>query len=258
MNLNPTDLHRLTAFVIDDEPGARQQLATDLRTLGEVGRVYAFPSVEAACLPFLEIQPDVVFLDMEMPGRSGLDFLDAMQPRVTFPFHVVFYSAFSSYMLDAIRRSAADFLLKPYKMDELRDTVRRVCSRRQESAAVEIPLAAEVPSRRKIAVQTTNELLLLTVEEVLLIRYDKEQRAWMLTLTDGSIHRLSQGTTAEDLLRLHRVLARVSANCVVNVAYLSRIENATLRCRLCPPFDGIEVYASRRFFSRLKETFELI
>lgn len=248
----------LTAFVIDDEPEARRQLDADLRTFREVACVHTFPSVEAASLPFLEIQPDVVFLDMEMPGRSGLDFLDSVRPRVTFPFRVVFYSAFSRYMLDAIRHSAADFLLKPYKMDELRGIVERVCVQCGEAAAGGFRPEGGLPSRRKIAVQTQSELLLLSEEEVLLVRYDKDRRAWMMSLTDGTAHRLHQGTTAESLLRLHHALVRVSASSIVNVTYLSGIENATLRCRLCAPFDEIELHASRRFFGRLKERLELL
>ncbi len=250
-------LIKLNVFVVDDESAALQQLVDDLRLLPEVDKVYAFSSYKDT-LSLLELQPDVLFLDVETPDRNGIDYVDMVQRRVAFPFHVVFYSAFSRYMLDAIRRSAFDFLLKPYKLDELHEIVKRLCRERFERPASACRMTVLLSPRRKIAVQTVRELLLLTVDDILLMRYDKSLRAWLITLTDDTTHRLHQGTKAEDLLAFHELLTRISSSCIVNVAYLSAVENSTLRCRMCAPFDGLELYASRRYFSRLKAKFELI
>ncbi|MEE1270180.1 MAG: hypothetical protein U0K28_04050 [Prevotellamassilia sp.] len=46
--------------------------------------------------------------------------------------------------------------------------------------------------------------------------------------------------------------------CIININYLAAIENSTQRCRLCPPFDKLELTVSRRYFSKLKEQFELL
>lgn len=258
MKENTNDGRKLTVFIVDDEPAALKQLADDLKTLPEVGKVHTYTSSSDVSLSMLEIQPDVIFLDIEMPGKSGLDFLDIIQRGLSFPVRVVFYSAFSHYMLDALRRSAFDFLLKPYKMDELRGIVQRLCHECFERPCEGCHLTGLASPKPKVAVQTVRELLLLTVDDVLFMRYDKATRAWHITLTDGSSHRLHQCTKAEDLLGFHDLLTRISSCCIVNVSYLAAVENATLRLRMVPPFDDLELYASRRYFSRLREKFELL
>lgn len=104
-----------TAFIVDDNPAALETLANDLRQQPEFAEVYTFASYAEATLPLLEKQPDVLFLDVEVPGKTGLEFLDSIRSKVTFTFKVVFYTGFSDYMIDAIRQSAFDYLLKPYK-----------------------------------------------------------------------------------------------------------------------------------------------
>ncbi len=247
----------LTVFVVDDNPEALAVLADDLNDMSEIGEVKCFSSYEEATLPLLEIRPDVIFLDVEMPGRSGIDFLESVQQRINFPIRVVFYSAFGDYMLDAIRHSAFDFLLKPYKISELKAVVERIRKECYEKKRLESIYVNPVSARR-LAIQTVLELLLLGVDELLTLQYNKESRSWIVTLTDGTQHCLRKGMRADDLLALHPSLVRISSNCIINVTHLSAVENATLKCRFCPPFSDLELVASRRYFSKLKEKFEMI
>ncbi len=247
----------LSVFIVDDEPNALKQLADDLRQQLEIAEVRTFSNYTEATLPMLEIQPDVLFLDVEVPGKTGLEFLESIRPKVNFTFRVVFYSAFSDYMLDAIRHSAFDFLLKPYKPEELRTVLNRLT----DVPETDVNLFAN-PSPdampRKMAVQTVSELLLLTPEQLLMFNYNSSQRSWQLTLTDRTNHMLRKTTSAEDLLALHPSLVRVSNTSIINLNYLAAVENCTQKCRLCPPFSDIELMASRRYFSKLKEFFEML
>lgn len=250
-------LQKLNAFIIDDCPTHAQNLYNDLCKQPEIENVKVFNSCNEATLPILEQQPDVIFLDIEMPECSGFDFFESIHSKLNFPLRVVFYSAFSKYVLDALRHEAFDFLLKPYKMSELRIIIDRLMANMNQPTSKE-NFQPQLPIPKKMAVQTVSNLMLLTIEEVLRLQYSRPQRAWLITLTDGSTHRLHQNTTAEDLLALHPSLARVSQGDIVNLTYLTAIENNTQRCRFCPPFEEIEIYASRRNFAKLKEKFELI
>lgn len=247
----------LTVFIVDDDPGALSQLASDLREQPEVGQVYTYADYAEATLPMLDVQPDVLFLDVEVPGKTGLEFLESIRPKVNFAFKVVFYSAFSDYMLDAIRASAFDFLLKPYKAEELRTILERLSEEGVGKNMAQLPFASEAAPRR-MAVQTVSELLLLTPEQMLMFSYKSDLRSWQLTLTDRTNHMLRRSISADDLLALHPMLVRVSNTAIVNLSYLAAVENATQRCRLCPPFSDVEVMASRRYFSKLKERFEML
>jgi two-component system LytT family response regulator len=249
--------NQLTAFVVDDEPGALNILADDLEKMPEFSIVKRFSSYEEATLPLLEMQPDVIFLDVEMPGRTGLEFLDSVQKRINFSINVVFYTGFSNYMIDAIRHSAFDFILKPYKESELKAIVERLVEENtDDSKSIQNVMKSEC--NRKLAVQTSTELLIISPEELLMIQYEKETGRWRITLTDGSTHHLKSSTNAADIQALHPSLLRISSNCIINSQYLLAVENNTLQCKLCPPFNDITLVASRRYFSKLKEAFELI
>ena len=78
---------KLVVFIVDDEPGPLQTLANDLKEMPEVGEVCTFSSYSDAVYPLITKQPDVVFLDVEVPGKSGLDFLRDIRPRISFTFH---------------------------------------------------------------------------------------------------------------------------------------------------------------------------
>lgn len=243
----------LTAFIVDDEPLALKQLADDLRKLPDVAEVQTFNNYADATLPILEVQPDVLFLDVEMPGKTGLDFLESIRPHIKFSFKVVFYTGFSEYLIDAVRTSAFDVLLKPYKTSELHAVVSRLSKEINAQAAAkqafpDIPL-------QKLAVQTARELLLLSIDDILLFSHLNGQRTWQMTLTNRSNHILRKGLTAEDLLSLSPTLVRISQTHIINPTYLAAVENATQRCRLRPPFDDIDLSVSRRYFSKFKEKF---
>lgn len=245
----------LTAFVVDDNPTALETLANDLRNAPEFSAVFTFSNYADATLPMLEEQPDVLFMDVEVPGKSGLDFLQSICPRINFNFKVVFYSGYANYMIDAIRQSAFDFLLKPYKQSELRTIIDRLKSAVHNSVRT---ISNGNASTRKLAMQTVSELLLITIEQVLMFAYISDIRSWQLMLTDNSTHILKKGISASDLLALDSNLARISNTCIINLTYLSAVENNTQKCRLASPYNHLQVVASRRYFSKLKERFELL
>ena len=248
---------KFNAFIIDDNAAHAEILYNDLKEQPEFNDLHIFHSCSEATLPLLEIQPDVIFLDVEMPGCTGFDFFESIRNKIAFPVRVVFYSAYANYVLDALRHAAFDFLLKPYKQSELRIIIDRLLKE-------EVPpqysgmLQGGQPLQRKVAIQTVNQLLLVTMEEVLHFQYSRSLRSWMIILTDGSSYRLHQTTTADDILKINPKLAKVGQGDIVNLTYLIAIENSTQRCRFCPPFENIEIYASRRSFVKLKEKFDFI
>ena len=67
----------------------------------------------------LKYQPDLVFLDVELPDMSGFDLLDDIRDDILPNLRVVFYTVYDKYILDALRASAFDYLLKPYLIEEL-------------------------------------------------------------------------------------------------------------------------------------------
>mgnify|MGYP004513132033 CR=1 FL=1 len=231
----------LTIFIVDDNVMSLNTLADDLRQREDVKEVCTFTNYTDATLPLIEMRPDALFLDVEVPGKTGLEFLDSIRPRVNFSFKAIFYTA---------------FLLKPYKLSELNTVMDRLVE--EVPATKEIKGFGTDDTPQRMAMQTMSELLLVSMEQTLMFVYQSEFRTWQLTLTDQTNHLLKKGVTADDLLALHPAYVRISNTCIINLTYLAAVENNSQRCRMCPPYENIELTVSRRYYSKLKERFELL
>ena len=114
----------LKAIVVDDEKPSREALSTYIRDFCPGVEIAAeCDSVKPAYQAILQHQPQLVFLDIEMPNGNGFDLLQLFK---TPPFKVIFVTAYSDYAIRAFRFAAADYLLKPVKIDELVEAVNKV------------------------------------------------------------------------------------------------------------------------------------
>ncbi len=114
----------LRALIIDDEPRSREFLKNLLgEYCAQVHIVGAAASVEEAVKLIQQLQPNLVFLDIEMQSGTGFDVLQQVEQH---QFHVIFTTAYDHYAIQAIRFSAADYLLKPIDLEELQAAVRKV------------------------------------------------------------------------------------------------------------------------------------
>src|ERR1700730_8930454 len=121
----------MRAILVDDEPDGIRTLKKLLElNCPEVEIVATCFDTTAAKQKLESIKPDVMFLDIQMPGKSGLDMLAELP--VT-EFEVIFVTAHDEYMLQALQFSAVDYLMKPVDEDRLGEAGDRVCKRlRQE------------------------------------------------------------------------------------------------------------------------------
>jgi two-component system LytT family response regulator len=118
---------------VDDEKLAREGLAMRLEALGSVDILKQCENGRAALRAIAECEPDVVFLDIQMPGISGFDLVSQMQGDAM-PM-VVFVTAFDAFAVDAFQAHAVDYLLKPVEQERLEVAVNRCFERRTGQAA---------------------------------------------------------------------------------------------------------------------------
>ncbi|MEX2964137.1 LytR/AlgR family response regulator transcription factor [Microbulbifer sp. TYP-18] len=114
------------ALIAEDEPLLRQSLRRQLATLWpELEVVAEARNGREALAQFQSLQPDICFLDVHMPGLSGVE----TARRIGRRSHLVFITAFNSYAVEAFAQGALDYLIKPVEMDRLADTVARLQER---------------------------------------------------------------------------------------------------------------------------------
>lgn len=122
---------RPTALIADDEPLLRAALARQLaEAWPQLQLVAQARNGREAVEQFDMLQPDVCFLDVQMPGLSGIDAARLIGRRA----HLVFVTAFDHYAVEAFARGALDYLVKPVETARLADTVTRLQQRLQDAA----------------------------------------------------------------------------------------------------------------------------
>jgi two-component system LytT family response regulator len=114
----------IRAIVIDDEEPSREALRNYISDFcNDVEVVATASNVKTAFKAIQKHKPDLIFLDIEMPDGKGFDLLNMFE---TIDFRVIFVTAYSEYAIKAFRVNAVDYLLKPIKVDELKDAIEKI------------------------------------------------------------------------------------------------------------------------------------
>lgn len=166
----------MTALVVDDEVKGREALRTLLTEYCEEIELCATaPDIREAEAAISRLRPDVVFLDISMPGGSGFDLLRKLGEV---NFEVVFVTAYDSYGIEAVKANALDYLLKPASISDVREVVRRARERqerREMTGALRNllkQLSAPENKSAKLAIPSAHGLVFVAPSEVLYLEAD--------------------------------------------------------------------------------------
>lgn len=119
----------LRAIIIDDEAAGVQSLQLLFeKNIVQVKVVATTTSAKQGIRIIEDYKPEIVFLDISMPGLNGFELLDALEYK---DFNLVFITAYQEYAIQAIRHHAFDYLLKPIDTDELKNCISRILRERQ-------------------------------------------------------------------------------------------------------------------------------
>jgi two-component system, LytTR family, response regulator len=163
---------KIRSIIVDDEPTARRRLSRLLRQTGEIELVAECGDGASAVAAIQENNPDVVFLDVQMPKLNGFDVLAALDPQ-KLPV-IIFVTAFDRYALKAFEAQALDYLLKPFGEERVQQAVERARTfleggaRRalREQLAELVRATAQIRQPRCLLVKGTDGMLLLRPREI--------------------------------------------------------------------------------------------
>ncbi len=131
----------MKALIVDDERLARTELRRLLNPFKEINVVGEAVNAEDALNKITELNPELIFLDIQMPGKNGFEMLEELDSVPT----VVFTTAYDEYALKAFEYNAMDYLLKPIEPQRLEDTVKRLLEKNKKDKieADETPVLTE-------------------------------------------------------------------------------------------------------------------
>ena len=208
-------------------------------------------------------QLELLFLDVEIPVKNGFEILEEARKAGKVNFNVVFYTAYDKYVIQALRESAFDYILKPVKPEELKNAIERHKHYRKTQMKQRL-LPGKQTASDIISMPTPTGIRFLDKDTILLFQCSSEnlfdKKYWSAVLTDRNQIRLRAGTCAKDILDFvdSKKFIRVSQSVIVNVNFLAAIEFKTRECLLIPPFNDFNIVASRSNMAEIREKFDLL
>jgi len=120
----------ITTYIVDDEAPARERLIFLIETFlqGELEIIGQSNKTDQALKQIQKLSPELLFLDVEMPGMTGLELAEILETKA-YKGKIIFITAHDHYSIKAIRANAFDYLLKPVDVDELKQAINRLKSK---------------------------------------------------------------------------------------------------------------------------------
>ncbi len=132
--MKDNDSQLLRAIIVDDEELARQGLEMRLQNFERVQVVQSCANAKQALAAIAELEPDLVFLDIQMPGKTGLEMIREIQADIL-PM-IIFVTAYDSFAVDAFKIHAIDYLLKPVENERLAEAIEKALQHKSQLGAV--------------------------------------------------------------------------------------------------------------------------
>ncbi len=239
------------AVIIDDEPIALTVLDRFLAGNSEIEVMGKFTNPTVALEQISELPCDVVFLDIDMPGIDGLSFAEKIRDFENPPY-IVFTTAYSTYMLDALRVHAFDFLQKPIEQDVLNECIHRLQVAIAKdvkkhhflgSSVLDMPL--KIAYRSGFYVFRPNDLLAVLADgsySTLILNYDKLTLPWHL----GKVEKLLPS----------KYFLRIGRSSLINPKYFRSLDKKRYIVVLGVGERKIEVAISGGYVSVIEQFFD--
>jgi len=254
---------KLRTLIVDDERLARQKLRTLLQRHGDVELVGESADGDAALADIAKHHPDVVFLDVRMPGKNGFDVVKAL-PGGAAP-HVVFVTAYGDHAVEAFEVEAVDYLLKPFDRQRLDRAVARLRGRigepgkalarlgdlvmRLEGSLPPPAAGASAPPLERVAVKKDGRTLLVPTTDIDWIeavdKYVRLHAKGARYLHREALSALERQLDPNCFLRIHR-------GTIVNIQRVREIHPGVGDEPNVVLADGTRLPLSRRYRARLR------
>ena len=192
----------LSALIVDDERLAREELSFLLNDFPEVELLHTASNGLEAIKLIEELEPELVFLDVQMPGLDGLGVISKLRDKGGPLPHFVLTTAFDQYAVEAFRLQALDYLLKPIEKERLAESVARarrsIDERQKEQEPLEeinSPARNNSSTRTKLLVRANNRNLIVDAQDLVYATIDEG----LITVVTSQFEGQSNYRTIEEL-----------------------------------------------------------
>ncbi|WP_299760425.1 response regulator [uncultured Pontibacter sp.] len=241
----------IKCLVIDDEPLARTIVVEYLQKHPEIQVVQECGNGFEGIKAIQQHQPDLVFLDIQMPKINGFEMLELVEQAPG----VIFTTAFDEYALKAFEANAVDYLLKPFSQERFDAAVKKWLEKRSIIAPeTNAESLSEVPAKQpeeqlRIVVKAANDIRIIPVKDVLYLEayddYVKVHTAEGLFLKKKTMSYYERVLDPKQFVRVHR-------SYIIPLSQLTRIEPLEKDSHVALLKSGVRVPLSRSGYSKLR------
>ncbi|MBK7133621.1 MAG: response regulator transcription factor [Bacteroidales bacterium] len=208
-------MKRQTALIIDDERLARLNLRKKLNMFPELEVVGEASGVESGAKAIRELNPDLLFLDIELSDGTGFDLLN----KVEFKGKVIFQTAYNEYACRAFEINALDYLLKPITKERLKKAIDNLSNSSDEDSEY---INQKFRYDDRIMIEQRKSIYFIKVENIICIKAVREYTSIFEKGGKEYVVLKSIGNWEKELPDEH--FARIHRNCIINFNYIERSE----------------------------------
>lgn len=246
-------MSKIRTIIIDDENLARELIKAYLAKFDQIEVIQECEDGFQGLKAIQEHQPDLIFLDVQMPKITGFEMLELIdQPPV-----VIFSTAFDQYAIKAFELNATDYLLKPYSEERFNEAVEKAISKVGKSEAVKKEAESVTESHRdqqesidRIVVKTGNKIQILPLESI--YHFEAQDDYVAIHANEGKflklmrMKHLESGLPAGSFVRIHR-------SHMVNVKMIEKLELYEKDSYLLTLKNGVKLPVSRSGHAKLRQ-----
>jgi two-component system LytT family response regulator len=241
--------------IIDDEPLAREIVKEYLESFPAIELVGECNDGFEAVKTIVQYQPDLIFLDIQMPKISGFEMLELLDE----PPAVIFTTAFDEYAIRAFEANAVDYLLKPFSRERFITAVQKYLDQRNDSRD-KIPALVESVHKEKenplqrIVIRDSSKIRIIPLHEVIMLEAADDYVK--IHATDGVfLKKKTMQSFEENLPGTHFV--RVHRSYIINIAEITRIDPLEKENHVALLKTGIRVPVSKSGYQKLKQALDI-
>lgn len=228
----------LKTIIVDDNPEDVRILKQCLTIYNHIEVVCTCDDGKAGLAAIMIYNPDLVFLDIELPDMSGIHFLESLDEKVYEKCRIIVYTSYVDYMLRSFRNHAFDFLQKPISRENLETIIRRLETSWGTTRKASIGTIANA-EKHLLTYINQMDFLVVKLDDIGLFEYDKDQRVWMMNVAGiNKPIKLKRSVYNKDILSLTKNFVQVHQSYIVNIDYLMKVVDNT--CYFYPPFQQIK------------------
>ena len=239
---------KLNALIVDDEENARILLSRLLEETLLFSDIRAADSVDGAFDELKHFVPDIIFLDIKMPGKDGFVFIQDL-PESYRKYKIVFVTAFDQYAIKAIKNQAFDYLLKPMNRNELRQCLNRFIESREEIQEAKEEKAIENNSRpSRIRVNTRTGTLFINPADILFCKAEGNYTS-VCTGKKHYLCSLNLGKVVELLPKTGFI--RIGRSHIINFEHITMLDRKECSILLTRDNESVKVQIPRQHIKDL-------